>query len=106
MARWRVLRNTLHLLPENADKIVLACVALHNFIMRNDVNKIYCPQQFTDWEDDDQILHNGAWRNETQPLPTVANLRSNNSPRIAIDIRNILANYFINEGAVSFQYNK
>ncbi|XP_049316586.1 uncharacterized protein LOC125779336 [Bactrocera dorsalis] len=39
VARWRVLLTTLHLFPENAEKIVLACVALHNFIMLNNVNE-------------------------------------------------------------------
>ena len=36
VARWRILRNTLNLVPKNAEKVVLACVSLHNFVMLND----------------------------------------------------------------------
>ena len=30
--RWRMFHRKLNLLPENADKIVKACIVLHNFL--------------------------------------------------------------------------
>ena len=30
--RWRVSHRKLNMLPENADKIVKACIVLHNFL--------------------------------------------------------------------------
>lgn len=106
VARWRILRNTINAIPENAEKIVLACIVLHNFIMLNDKNKNYCPQHFTDWEDEEHVVHNGPWRNNVQPLPSTNSFRSNNSQKSAIQIRNTLTEYFMNEGAVPFQWNK
>lgn len=103
VARWRILRNSLHLLPENAEKVVLACIALHNFIMLNDQTR-YCPPHYVDWEDENNVVHEGAWRSDSQPLPGFRSLRSSNSPRTAIQIRNTLAEYFVNEGSVAFQY--
>ncbi|XP_067615900.1 uncharacterized protein [Eurosta solidaginis] len=31
--RWRVLHTTIHVAPENVDKIVLATIVLHNYLM-------------------------------------------------------------------------
>ncbi|XP_039968987.1 protein ALP1-like [Bactrocera tryoni] len=60
VARWRVLLTTLHLFPENEEKIVLACVALHNFIMFNNVNaSSYIASNYADWEDSNGDFHDG-----------------------------------------------
>lgn len=106
VARWRVLRNTINLLPENVEKVVLACIVLHNFIMLNDNDKLYCPQNYLDWEDENHITHDGTWRQGNQPLNSVQNLRSNNSTKNAINVRNTLMKYFVDEGAVPFQFYK
>ncbi|XP_017466909.1 PREDICTED: putative nuclease HARBI1 [Rhagoletis zephyria] len=47
-ARWLVLRTTIECSPENCEKIVLACLALHNFVMLNDPKRWYCPEDFTE----------------------------------------------------------
>ena len=46
VARWRILSTTLNMLPSNADKIVKACVVLHNFVKLHDTT--YCPPDFVD----------------------------------------------------------
>lgn len=73
VARWRILQNNMNASPHNAMKIVLACVALHNYIKLNTVTQNqYCPQQYTDWEDAEGVLHPGEWRDELPaPLPSV-----------------------------------
>lgn len=59
-ARWRVLLTTIHMHPKNVKKVVLACIALHNFIMLNKlINSNYAPSKFVDWEDENRTLHNG-----------------------------------------------
>lgn len=107
VTRWRILLNTIHALPENATTIVLACVVLHNYIKSNTlVQNQYCPPQYIDWEDADGVVHLGEWRNDLlQPLHSVR-LGCNNATRNAFQLRDILANYFLEEGAVPFQYNR
>ncbi|XP_036336243.1 protein ALP1-like [Rhagoletis pomonella] len=38
-ARWRVLRKVIDCSPENCEKIVLACLVLHNFVMLHDLER-------------------------------------------------------------------
>lgn len=110
VARWRVLKSSLICFPENAEKIVLATVALHNFIMmKQSANEnqttMYCPPHFPDWENSNGEVNNGEWRNETDGLPSVR-MGSNNYSRNAFSLRDRLANYFMAEGAISFQQNR
>lgn len=103
VSRWRILKNTLNLYPENAERVVLATVALHNFIKLNGTENRYIPPNFVDREDSDHAIHKGEWRQEVENLPP-ARLGSNNSTRAAFNQRDDLANYFVNVGAVPFQY--
>lgn len=104
VARWRILKTSINMFPENAEKVVLAAVALHNFIKINDSAVKYCPSNYVDWEDNDHVLHTGEWRHETAPLRSTR-LGSNNSARPAMHMRNQMAEYFCSEGAVPFQYD-
>lgn len=94
--------------PENSEKVVLACIALHNFIISNNIEakRRYIPQNYVDSEVTNNVVRPGDWRQEVNPLPRMPHLGSNNSSRIAYDIRELLTNYFLNEGAISFQYNR
>lgn len=105
VARWRILKSTLHCAPGNCEKIVLACIALHNFIIMNSHTNLYCPDNYVDREDADGMIHLGEWRNETEPLRQ-ARFGSNNSTRNAFSLRETLTDYFLNEGAVPFQYDR
>ncbi|XP_049306596.1 putative nuclease HARBI1 [Bactrocera dorsalis] len=58
-ARWRILRTTIECNPENCEKIVLACIALHNFIMLNDHNRWYCPENYVDRVEGHNVVHAG-----------------------------------------------
>ncbi|KAK5644198.1 hypothetical protein RI129_008043 [Pyrocoelia pectoralis] len=107
VTRWRILQNNVHASPHNATNIVLACVALHNYIKTQSLPQSrYCPPQYIDWEDADGVLHHGEWRNDlSAPLQSVR-LGSNNATRTAFQLRDLLSNYFLEEGAVTFQYNR
>lgn len=108
VARWRILLTTINAFPENATHIVLATIVLHNYIKQNAIaTDMYCPPKYMDWEDDDGNVHPGEWRNEVPPS-TSQRLRmgSNNATRDAFHLRDILADYFLSEGAVPFQYNR
>ncbi|KAI8119870.1 Protein ALP1-like [Lucilia cuprina] len=97
VSRWRVLLTTLHLFPNNAEKIVLSCVALHNFIMLNDNETSYIPSNYVDWEDSNGDVHAGSWRNEVGcNIPSI--LPSSNlhqyGGKSSTEIRNILCRFF------------
>ena len=46
VARWRILLSKINCFPENVEKIVLAAIALHNFIELNaSEGSSYCGQK-------------------------------------------------------------
>lgn len=105
---FRVLRKPILLQPEKADKIVLACVHLHNYLRASTTSKgTYNPPGTFDIEDlDNGTLIEGAWRKESQNMESLLPLRK--IPRKActeaIEIRNELSNYFVSdEGQVPWQ---
>lgn len=98
VARWRILLTTLHLLPDNAEKIVLACVTLHNFIMVNDM-KSYTPTNYVDWDDANGEVQAGSWRADVGTnIPSIS--PSTNSHhyggKTSTEIRNNLCSFFNN----------
>lgn len=104
--RWRVLLNTLYLIPENAEKVVLACIALHNYLQLNKESRgSYCPENYTDWEDENHVIHEGLWRSEIGHIRSIAPSPSTHrfGGRRPLDLRNLLCDYFNNEGALPWQ---
>ncbi|XP_054734545.1 putative nuclease HARBI1 [Anastrepha obliqua] len=60
-ARWRILRTTIEYDPKNCEKVVLACIVLHNFIILNYHNRWYCPENYVDRQEPGNIVHCGEW---------------------------------------------
>lgn len=103
-ARWRILLNSLEMAPENAKRIVLACVALHNFIMLNDDSSCYCPPGFVDGP---ECKNNGNWRREIaehgqRPLKSYSTFNRRPS-MVSVRLRDVLAIYLSCEGYIDFQ---
>lgn len=100
VARWRILKNTLVMLPNSAEAVVKACVILHNFVKRH-ASSEYCPPGFIDIIDrDGNIDVPGEWRTLVeQPLrgiPASSLQKGNNAERSAFGNRDALANYIFN----------
>lgn len=96
VSRWRILLTTLHLFPDNAEKILLVCVALHNFIMLNDMNA-YIPTNYVDWDDANCEVQAGSWRTDVgSNIPSIS--PSTNSHhyggKTSTEIRNSLCSFF------------
>ena len=101
---FRVLRKPILLRSDNATRVVQCCVALHNFLM-DECRSQYLPAsdlvpdeqgfpRFVDPEDDGT---------EGPPqVPRQAGNRSGN--KAARDQRERLADFFMNDGQVSFQW--
>ncbi|KAM7293087.1 protein ALP1-like [Ixodes scapularis] len=106
--RWQIYRSPLRHDPKRATDIVLATVALHNFLRSKRITRqLYTPQDSLDVED---ILtgnvRNGSWRQGVTPAGAMRQFRrgGSNSSDTAKAVRNLFMNYFVNEGQVSWQW--
>lgn len=105
---FRVLRKPLLLEPENADKVVLACVHLHNFLRRSESSSSsYTPQGTFDCEDlRTGTIIPGQWRVESMPGETLLHLKRvpKKPSQLAKEVRKEFSAYFKSkEGSVSWQ---
>lgn len=106
VSRWRILRNSIQCKEENAHKIVLAVVVLHNYIMSSYEHK-YCPSYFVDQENNGTVIP-GQWRNEKlgSHFVHIRSVSSNRAAYITSVQRDTLRKYFMtNIGAVDWQFD-
>ena len=97
---WSVFQTPINATPEKVEKIILAAVALHNYLRQTD-NANYTPVGFVDSENDS----GEDWRskidgNNLKPVNRVRNSRYTN---IALQTREELSKFLMNEGSVSWQ---
>lgn len=102
--RWRILLSCIEFYPSNADKVIVACTILHNFLKITESlynNRSYCPANYVDSYDDENNVVPGLWRQEHEDLTSIRRFGSHNSSRDAFAIRETLAEYFMNEGKIN-----
>lgn len=105
-ARFRVLRQPSNLDEDKTRKVALAISALHNFLMTRSP-RVYAPPGSFDRFDTNGSIIPGEWREnvtDTSMYPL-----ESDTPYIADDakkIRDEFAQYFVNEGEVSWQYQQ
>jgi len=68
-ARWRIFTHPISLHPDSADKIIMACLCLHNFLMTENnrmqaSHRTYCPSNYVYTELDNGNVIPGEWRKE------------------------------------------
>lgn len=91
--RWRVLHTTVHMSPKNADKVVLATVVLHNYLMlKNDRN--YFTAELVDHSGENRGIQ-GQWRAEVQSLPSYQPRSANRSSTTAFQLKEILKDFIV-----------
>lgn len=101
LSRWRILLRPMNMRPENAKRIILGCVVLHNYLMCNNPDETgYCPNDYTDKASIDCIIQNGIWRSEidNSAPPIIASSCRNlyggqTSPKIRNNLRDFLNSY-------------
>lgn len=105
-SRFRVFGKPIHLDPEKARKITIACCALHNYLIMR--SSIYFNPTLVDRYDDQGNVVDGDWRNDINtennfyPLEAHRTFISNKGKQI----RDELSQYFVHEGEISFQYGR
>ncbi|KAL1472476.1 hypothetical protein MTO96_039296 [Rhipicephalus appendiculatus] len=84
-----------------------ACVALHNFLLKESPasRSMYCPPGTTDGEDWQGNLTDGSWRSDGAVNGALAALpgTGGNSARLAHAIRDKLCRHFITEDKLPWQ---
>ena len=100
--RFRILLSLLQVSPDNAEKIVLACCALHNFLGDKTPD---CPHPGSvDIENlEEGKIYERGWRSEHREMPLVSISGSNNFTKSSKEIRDGFCNYFNTTGAVPWQ---
>ena len=63
-ARWRIFRRPIRADVATVEKIVLACICLHNYLRLTE-NASYAPTGFVDSEDNNGVIRSGDWRKIT-----------------------------------------
>lgn len=105
-AVFRVLRKPILLSPEKATKVVLACIYLHNFLRKSKESRnVYTPPGTFDEEKEGEFIP-GVWRQQNSELQSFLPLKKvpRKSAAHCEAIRNEFAEYFSNEGSVSWQH--
>lgn len=110
-AKWRIFRTPIQADVETVDEIILAAVYLHNFLLIEEDQqaphqRTYCPPGFVDTEVDGKIVQ-GEWRRESAPTNTFFSIGpqgSNNQTGTQSGIREKLAQFFMTDGSVEWQW--
>lgn len=110
-ARWRIYRRPINAQEKTVRQIIKATLCLHNWLQklsnesRGSSARQYCPPGLTDFVDEHGELHEGRWRSQDMDgLRQLGKLGSNNYSREAKNIRDRFGEFFMNSGAVPWQW--
>lgn len=104
---FRILRKPLLLEPEKASLIVMTVVLLHNFLRKRTQSvQIYTPLGIFD-RDEEGVIRNGSWRGDVDGMTSLLALTrvARRTKSTLSNIRDELADYFLNEGVVPWQHD-
>ena len=106
---WRVFHTTMYLSPERATSITLSALTLHNYFLKSPSKSTYCTPDLIDQEDEQGSVVAGSWRSEhmAEKFRSIApQCRGNNISDSSKYILEVFMDYFMNEGAVTWQWGK
>ncbi|XP_048514947.1 protein ANTAGONIST OF LIKE HETEROCHROMATIN PROTEIN 1-like [Athalia rosae] len=112
VARWRIFRKPIICSIETTERIIKACVCLHNWLKKIEdfapaTKRTYCPPTFTDSISSNGQIAEGRWRVEAPGTEGLAELHRTGSNRFSQNasvLRQTFTDYFNNEGAVDWQW--
>ena len=104
--RWRVFFTTINLEPKYIEDIVFTALILHNMLLKSPhSNKCYRPPSFADTVLEDGEIVEGEWRENRESLdPLQVPRTGHNASLSAKAVRETFMDYFVNEGAVEWQW--
>lgn len=92
--RWRILHTTIHASPKNVDKVVLATIVLHNYLML-DKTSGYFDENLVDHEENGVFVP-GTWRESSEYMSSFRISQANRSSTEVFAMRDELADFLIN----------
>lgn len=110
VSRWRIFRKPICMYPKTVDKIIMATICLHNFLETvNDLtpanNRLYCPLNFVDVEQENGDIIPGTWRNEySGGIECIRPTTAHRSTMVAYRQRDAIVEYLLTPaGEVTWQ---
>lgn len=104
---FRVFRRPILLNPDKVTNVTMTCALLHNFLRKSKTSSSnYCPQGTFDSEKEGEIIP-GSWRQTQNYEGSFLPIRRipRRSPSDGKEVRELFTNYFMTNGAVSWQNN-
>lgn len=100
-ARWRIYRKPINTTVTTAVKIVQATTVLHNYIIQYEETLLPSERLYTNnnVEDNTNLIYAGAFTN-------IDAHNTNSYGQYAARVRNDYADFFMNSGAVEWQWDK
>ena len=104
VARWRIFHTPIKASVENAQKYILAAIALHNYLGQTE-NASYCPYGFVDSDCGNGQIHPGDWRStQSSCLQQLSNVRGSRYEEDAKEMGEALKDYLNSEeGSMEWQ---
>ena len=108
-ARLRIFRRQINAKVSTVTPVTKVIVGLHNFLrkLNHEGENQYCPLNYVEREENDHVIP-GAWRQEQSLIYGLKDVRiidSNNYSKTAKVIWDKFKDYFVNEGAVDWQWD-
>ncbi|GFO44272.1 hypothetical protein PoB_007077700 [Plakobranchus ocellatus] len=98
-AKWSILKTTLHMLPENATKVVLACCVLHNFVKRGE-------KPDNEPANDDTIDFSNQQEKAADANRSAVPTHPGRPCQEAVNMRNQFAELFLSTLSVPWQFDR
>ena len=95
--------------PERATSVTLSALVLHNFLLKSWSKSVYCAPGLLDQEDTQGNVVAGSWRTENAAegfRELSPQSHGNNISKTAKNIQEVFMDYFMNEGALPWQWDK
>ncbi|XP_018365193.1 PREDICTED: uncharacterized protein LOC108762618 [Trachymyrmex cornetzi] len=90
VSKWRILRHPICAHPSTVDRIVTACIFLHNFLMTENAKQpaceqTYCSSNFIDHDDDMRRTIPGIWSDEMSNIEGLGSTSAHRATREAYE---------------------
>lgn len=103
-SRFRIFHTEINIEPKRIESVVMACCALHNYLIKS-VPNFYSPPEFFDRENLENGIVSQGYTSINSNMERLDRRNSENISNAAKKVREDFMNYFVNEGRIPWQNN-